>query len=496
MRTTSTASGRSGNAVPGRRDQRPVPRRRPDAPHRRPAPRTGGVWRGPLAPAAWPSLTGRQRLTYLAVLLAGTIWLMVPRLYGAFTAHVHKEDGEIFLHGSLTGASLLERYTGYLHVVPRLISNACAQGPAEAYPVCVASASASLRLLLALLVIVVVTPCTRAWWAPLACGALALFGGVGQQEVLGNLTNLRWFLVVGATFALLGALRRPGHVLLGVLFVTGAALTDPLAFALAPVALWRLAALSGRQRLVPAAMLLALMLHGALIDTTARSSSLLDSLRDDPTGLAGTVVVRGPAEAALGESVSQALTNLLGTGVFSVLVLVGYALVLLVLLPGAPAQTRWLVALLLAAGTAFLAATVNFADLSTILPSQGLANASRYALIPSLTIGPALVLLVDRAGPGRLARAVSGGLVLVMALGCVADSRGDEWATHGPSWPDTLTQARRTCQEEGVTTVTVPLTPQGVPTPWTAVLTCQWVQGHQDAAGSAAPDPGQYPTHP
>ena len=202
---------------------------------------------------------------------------MVPRLYGAFTAHVHKEDGEIFLHGSLTGASLLERYTGYLHVVPRLISNACAQGPAEAYPVCVASASASLRLLLALLVIVVVTPCTRAWWAPLACGALALFGGVGQQEVLGNLTNLRWFLVVGATFALLGALRRPGHVLLGVLFVTGAALTDPLAFALAPVALWRLAALSGRQRLVPAAMLLALVLHGALIDTTARSSSLLDS---------------------------------------------------------------------------------------------------------------------------------------------------------------------------------------------------------------------------
>ena len=350
MRTTSTASGRSGSAVPGRRDRRPVPRRRPDAPHRRPAPRTGGAWRGPLAPAAWPSLTGRQRLTYLAVLLAGTIWLMVPRLYGAFTAHVHKEDGEIFLHGSLTGASLLERYTGYLHVVPRLISNACAQGSAEAYPVCVASASASLRLLLALLVIVVVTPCTRAWWAPLACGALALFGGVGQQEVLGNLTNLRWFLVVGTTFALLGALRRPGHVLLGVLFVTGAALTDPLAFALAPVALWRLAALSGRQRLVPAAMLLALVLHGALIDTAARSSSLLDS-------------------------------------------------------------------------------------------------------------------------------------------------RGDEWATRGPSWPDTLTQARRTCQEEGVTTVTVPLTPQGVPTPWTAVLTCRWVQGHQDAAGSAAPGPGQYPTH-
>ena len=243
-------------------------------------------------------------------------------------------------------------------------------------------------------------------------------------------------------------------------------------------------------------MLLALVLHGALIDTAARSSSLLDSLRDDPAGLAGTVVVRGPAEAALGESVSQVLTNLLGTGVLSVLVLVGYALVLLVLLPGAPAQTRWLVALLLAAGTAFLAATVNFADLSTILPSQGLANASRYALIPSLTIGPALVLLADRAGPGRLARAVSGGLVLVMALGCVADSRGDEWATHGPSWPETLTQARRTCQEEGVTTVTVPLTPQGVPTPWTAVLTCRWVQGHQDAAGSAAPDPGQYPTHP
>ena len=46
-----------------------------------------------------------------------------------------------------------------------------------------------------------------------------------------------------------------------------------------------------------------------------------------------------------------------------------------------------------------------------------------------------------------------------------------------------------------MTTVTVPLTPQGVPTPWTAVLTCRWVQGHQDAAGSAAPGPGQYPTH-
>ncbi|MBK8758408.1 MAG: hypothetical protein IPM08_15195 [Actinomycetales bacterium] len=75
--------------------------------------------------------------------------------------------------------------------------------------------------------------------------------------ILGNVTNLRWILVASATFLLLARFDNRGPAAFGSGVLILAALSDPLALALVPLALLRLVTWRGMARLGPSVFLVA-----------------------------------------------------------------------------------------------------------------------------------------------------------------------------------------------------------------------------------------------
>ena len=182
-------------------------------------------WRGPTKESSLPDAR-RARCALLVLAAVGFAWLLTPRIYGPFTDHLHKEDGLIFLSGDQAGESLLTTYTGYLHVGPRLVTQTCTAAPPEAFAACVAGGSAGFRVALMVLVFAVLSPYVRRWGWALGAAGLVIFGGIGQQEVLGNVTNLRWFLDTAATMALLGSFKRLGLIILASALLILGVLSD------------------------------------------------------------------------------------------------------------------------------------------------------------------------------------------------------------------------------------------------------------------------------
>lgn len=281
---------------------------------------------------------------------------MTPRLYGNFAGHLHKEDGTIFLSEHLQGHGLLDLYTGYLHLYPRTITSICSAAPAEAFSYCVSGSSALIRVGLFFLLLMVVSPYAKNRRWSLATAALVIFCGSGQQEVLGNITNLRWFLDLGATVALLGVFRSAPGIILASFFVIGGTLSDPLSLALLPVALWRLLVLSGRAKVVPFLYIPAFITHVLMIETSARQSALL-GLLGSPVEFFESVIIRGPGIALLGESGSQAGVSIVGPMLMTCAVLIVLVVLVAVVLTVVPHDSRIFVGLLMCAGVAFLIAT-------------------------------------------------------------------------------------------------------------------------------------------
>lgn len=428
---------------------------------------------GPIAPSTLPS-ERRQRLLAVVVFAVGAVWLMIPRLYGSFADHLHKEDGLIFLSDHQAGKTPFETYTGYLHLGPRLITDLAALLPPEYFAPCVAACSSFIRLTLAILMFSVLLPYVGRWYWALIAASLPLFGGIGQQEVLGNLTNLRWFLDLGVVFVLLGNFRKPGLTFVASAMLLLGVFSDPLTLLVFPIALWRFFALSGRSKLVPAVYFPAAVAHFLLLERSARSS-FLAGFFGEPQLWTQNIVVRGATEAIFGETCTQLMLRVVGAMpvvVVTVLLLIVFGLAVrrhLVM------QVRWVVLLLGIGGLLFTVATLNFSDPHLVDVQRGLGRASRYALIPSVMIGSALVVALSHLPTSRWKLALSWSLLGVMALGSLADSRGDSWATHGPTWSDTIRDARDRCSD-GRDGVTVKVTPQDVPISWTADLQCDWVR--------------------
>lgn len=190
-----------------------------------------------------PSRQGLPRCPVVVALVLAVGFLVAPRLVGWQLLHVHKEDGYIFLADGLHLGwnAVFERYTGYLHVLPRLLAAIALQFPPAAYPVVVGLLVALVRVWMACLTYWVLR--SRGIPARMSAAMASLFVivPVGSHEVLGNLTNLRWFgdamLVVLFVGRLSGA-----RAFAGALTAALCALSDPLAITLAPfalVALWR-----------------------------------------------------------------------------------------------------------------------------------------------------------------------------------------------------------------------------------------------------------------
>lgn len=427
----------------------------------------------PLSAESAPTVSWLQRTVAAVVLGAGFLWLLTPRLYGSFANQLHKEDGSVFLTDQQRGAALTETYTGYLHVGPRISAEVCATLESNAFAPCVAAASAGTRVAVALLMLTVLLPHLRNYWWALAAACLPVFGSIGQQEVLGNITNLRWFFDVAIVVGLLGLFRRPATAVLATGFVAVATLSDPLAVVAAPLALWRLLTARGWGRTVPAGYIAALAVHLLFLSPSSRPVEW-QSIAASPVTFVQNFVIRSLTETLLGESGSQLSVNVLSALPIALATVLAVVVFFACSWRFLATDQRFLVVVLGGSGALFLLATLCFTDPQSVDVALGLSRASRYALAPSVLIGSAVLVVLSRLprrGPWRVVTCV---VVILLVLSAVVDSRGDEWSTRGPSWMSTVERAEQECAA-GRSTATVPVTPQGVPTDWTATVNCSWI---------------------
>lgn len=411
---------------------------------------------------------GRPLAIALGVLTLGVAYLCIPRPNGWVLAHLHKEDGQVFLADFLAGGHLFDPYTGYLHLGPRLATATCATmfAPTE-FAACVGVQSALLRGACALVALAVLLPYARRWGWALAAASTFLFAGVGQMEALGNLTNWRWFLVTVAVFGLLGNFRGPLGAVGVSLLLLAASLSDPLVVLLAPIAVWRLAGLRGWARLPGLTLAAGCGLHWALLNRGARSSTIWAML-GQPVETAQQLLVRGGLEAVYGQTGTQVLVQAVGPWV----ALLALALPVAALLRLRPPGDVWaLTGLMVLLGMGLLLVTLSFGptEARDFADRGAIGNLSRYALIPSLLSGSGLLVCLSWIAAPR--RWLAWATAAVMVLGAGGDLRGDSWNARGPEWPATVVAARIGCADW----VIVPVTPQGVPMKWDARLPCDWV---------------------
>jgi hypothetical protein len=174
----------------------------------------------------------------IAILAATLAWL---RLVPATRDVLWAEDGRNFLQDAITSgpfAPLLQPYSGYLHVIPRLIAGVTvALAPVSGYALWMTAGACIAAGIMA--AIVYVCSSTVVPWVParIALGLLTVLVPLAPREVLGNTANLHslvfwtlcWVLVYRprtrrggaalAAFALLGAMTEIQTVLLAPLLL-------------------------------------------------------------------------------------------------------------------------------------------------------------------------------------------------------------------------------------------------------------------------------------
>ena len=389
----------------------------------------------------------------------------------AATRTVWAEDGTIFLQQA-SDAPLPEvvghTYAGYLHVVPRLLTQPATWLPMSWADTYLAFTAALVAAVLAVTVFLVLGQHISSRPVRIGYAAVLLLVPVSQDEVLANVANLHWWFILAGFWVLLW---RPQHAwssTLGAAVVALAVLSDPLTLLLAPVALARVR-WKGRWWLhLPEAALAAggaLAIVGAAVAGEDRDFEPLVNPVRLVAYYAKNVVVGGVWGARASQDVSSATLALWAAASLPVLVLAG----LLVWRVRRRGVARWC-----------LLMSVVFYVVPVALTG---VPAPRYALVPVLLLYGAVAVGIDEALADRAERQVVAHrsarglwrwaavalLVPVAVLAWNFRPTADE-RTGGPYWDPGLARAQAGCTQGGA--AAIPITPDG----WTVSLDCAVVR--------------------
>ena len=378
------------------------------------------------------------------------------------------EDGREFVAAAVRKGSLaplLTGYSGYAHVVPRLLAAIVAAVPIE-------DAAAVTAVLACVVTASLAVFCARAsaghLTMPASRVAYALAFAllpVAAVEALGNLANLHWFLFVAAFWALLWRPATWIGVVTAAVVVALAVLSDPLVLLLAPLALWRVVTLPAlRDRAVVIAL------------AAAATVQLLVVVRSQrPTGevafgsLPGLFAERIGLGSMLGVKPTTHFVSAAGT---TVAIALGIAIVI---------ALTWVAGKTAATGPAFAVTTVVVASglfLACVAIRGGshelvngvVAGGSRYAVAPTLILLAPIIATLERSRGS-----VRAGAIVVALVVCVVDLRPYNLRSGDLSWARGVATARTQCRHgfDPAELPTLPLTPNGE---WEMELPCSYVQ--------------------
>ncbi|MFI6098018.1 hypothetical protein ACIA8G_20870 [Lentzea sp. NPDC051213] len=359
--------------------------------------------------------------------------------------HLWAEDGARFMVDAVrtpTLTNLIEPYGGYLHTLPRLVAEVVALLPLEWTAAGFAIAAAMLRALVALITFAASGAYLRSTPLRLALASLVVVLPAGNSETLNNMSNLHWFLLYGAFWALLwrNAPRVPV-----ALFVFLAALTSPLVFILAPIALVRLVL---PRKEVPITFLVGLVVQGLAMLLATRTPYSHDEV--DPVQVLLSSLLRVPVVAFTGsERVGQiypALGNLLILGA-----LLAAAVPMAAGLRFGDRAGRTLVLVAGAYSVIVILAclVLNWTQVLQVQAPEVVMAAQRYSIAPCLFLFTAIFVGLD-ATPGRMwERAVVGASRYVVGIAVVvsvfAHLQEPKTVLRGIPWDESLAKARADC---------------------------------------------------
>nr|BFE50559.1 hypothetical protein GCM10017745_39860 [Saccharothrix mutabilis subsp. capreolus] len=356
--------------------------------------------------------------------------------------HLWAEDGPMFIRDAVVhefGRNLVTPYGGYLHTVPRLVAEAASVLPLEWVPVVFAVSAAAVRTSVALVVFAASGAYLRSFPLRFAHAALVVVLPVGNTEPLNNLTNLHWFLLYGAFWALLwrSAPRLPMAVL-----VVFAALSGALVFLLAPLALLRLAL---PRRTVPVALLVGLAVQGLAMATTTRLPYSDD--RYEPVDVALAALLRVPLAGLTGSEQVHRLYPAFGHWPLAVaLLLTGLPVVAALRWGGPAARLVAVYGVVCGAVVITMSLSMNWVHVLSAQFPGVVMTAQRYSVLPCLFLFTAMAVGLDAASRGRsvalAAQVLLGAIVLTAAVLHVRDGAG---LLRGTPWRPGLEQAREQC---------------------------------------------------
>jgi hypothetical protein len=390
------------------------------------------------------------------------------------------EDGGVFLQGAVLDpvGSIADRYTGYMHFVPRVVALVAATLPLEHAAEVFAVGSAVMVALLGAYVYVASAGILRTRWARLALGALVMLAPGAAYETANNATNLRWYLLFASFWALVFRPPSMGWSVVRGMLLVATALSDPLAVLLVPMAVWAWRREGTAARWPVVAFAGALLVQGAIVvaslvrgvDTPLRVGGfeLLDAI-----GLFG---LRVGGAFAVGNAAIRPSFEAIGWAFAAV----GWAFVLLVCayawsrrdLPG-----RALVPLMFGLAALLFAVPLLLRGTSELLPHDGRVTllGLRWTVTPILLLQAVLLMALERRDP-RAHPAVWRGLQAVVMVGLavqiLANYRVTNPRSEGPSWDAQVAAAERRCTSDPLDRTTLLISPQVRRGVWGVTLPC------------------------
>jgi hypothetical protein len=390
----------------------------------------------------------RHELAWLGLLsafVASVAFLLLIPAGWSRLDHLWAEDGSRFVVDAVRSPALrnlADPYGGYLHALPRLVAELVAVLPLEWTAAGFAVCAAVLRALVALITFSASKAYLRSTPMRFALSSLVIVLPAGNSETLNNMTNLHWFLLFGAFWALLwrNAPRVPV-----ALFVVLAALSSPLVFVLAPIALVRL---FQPRREVPIAFLAALAVQGLAMLFASRTPYSHDEV--DPVQVLLASLLRVPVVAFTGsERVSQFYPSDGNLVIVAALLAAAVPIAAGLWFGDRPARALALVAGAYSVVVIVACLVLNWTQVLQVQAPDVVMASQRYSIAPCLFLFTAIFVGLDATPSKTWQRLVVGGsrylIGLLVVVSVFAQFGEQKPVLKGIPWDESLARARAEC---------------------------------------------------
>jgi hypothetical protein len=404
----------------------------------------------------------------LSLLTLGIVLQLLRLGWTASLNSLWAEDGPIFLQQALAqdfGQTVFSPYANYLVLVPRLIGEAASIVPLQDAPATVSILSATLVALSGLVV----------WHAsaghiknPYLRGtlvALTILAPVAGLESIDSAAYVPWYMLFATFWILLWRPRTMWGTALASLFVLATALSSPGVWFFIPLAALRAVAMRNRRDLA----IVASFAIGAVAQMPVLAFSQGDAVEPVWTSDIWAVYLQRVVDgAALGLRLGGFAWELFGWPFLILLVVAGTAGLVVGIREATPAA-RYIAAIAIPTSLAlFVASLYQRAVATQMLWPAGdhSGSAGRYAIVPTLLLVSAALVLIDSSTRSRTGRSqgswaskvVAGLLLLTIGTSFYArniDVRGT------PPFDAALESAAKTCAVERTPTAAIPTSPPG-----------------------------------